>query len=52
MVTVNTDMVIYDRLMQTAYMERIQDVLEAFNASSAGAMVLRSEAIEGDHSKD
>ena len=52
MVTVNTDMVIYDRLMQTAYLERIQDVLEAFNASSAGAMVLRSEAIEGDHSKD
>lgn len=50
-ITVNTDTVIYDRLMQTSYLERIQDVLEAFNAASAGAMVLRSEAIEGDENK-
>jgi uncharacterized protein YjdB len=48
----NSDMVIYDRLMQTAYLERIQDVLDVFNASSSGAMVLRSEALEGDHTKD
>lgn len=50
--TLNEHMVIYDRLMQTSYLERIQDVLEAFNGSSAGAMSLRSEAVEGDHSKD
>lgn len=46
--TVNSDFVIYDTLAQTAYLERIQDVLDVFNASSNGAMVLRSEAIEGD----
>lgn len=46
--TVNSDFVIYDTLAQTAYLERIQDVLDVFNASSNGAMILRSEAIEGD----
>ena len=46
--TVNSDFVIYDTQAQTAYLERIQDVLDVFNASSNGALVLRSEAIEGD----
>lgn len=46
--TLNSDLVIYNRQAQTAYLERIQDVLEVFNASSQGAIVLRSEAIEGD----
>lgn len=46
--TVNSDFIIYDTLAQTAYLERIQDVLDVFNASSNGAMILRSEAIEGD----
>ena len=50
--TLNSDLVIYNRQAQTAYMERIQDVLEVFNGSSQGAMVLRSEAIEGDLSRD
>ena len=50
--TLNSNMVIYDQLMQTAYLERIQDVIEGFNANSAGAMVLRTEAIEGDLSRD
>jgi len=50
--TLSSDMTVYDQLMQTAYLERIQDVIEGFNANSAGAMVLRSEAIEGDHTKD
>lgn len=49
--TVNNDMVIYDRLAQTAYLERIQDVLEVFNAVSNGAIVLRNEAIQGDFDK-
>lgn len=50
--TLNSDMVIYNRLAQTAYLERVQDVLDVFNGSSQGALVLRSEAIEGDFSKD
>ncbi len=46
--TLNSDMVIYNRLAQTAYLERIQDVLAVFNGNSQGAIVLRSEAIQGD----
>lgn len=49
--TVNSDMVIYNQLAQTAYLERIQDNLEVFNAASNGAIVYRSEAIEGDFDK-
>ncbi len=49
--TLNSDMVIYDRLAQTAYLERVQDVLEVFNGSSNGALVFTSEAIEGDFDK-
>lgn len=50
--TLNSDMVIYDRQAQTAYLERIQDNLSVFNAASQGAIILRSEAIEGDFSKE
>lgn len=46
--TLNSDTVIYNRQAQSAYLERIQDVLDVFNAASRGAVVLRSEAIEGD----
>lgn len=46
--TVNNDMVIYNRLAQTAYLETIQDNLNLFNAGSNGALVMRSEAIQGD----
>lgn len=46
--TVNSDLIIYNDLAQTAYLERIQEVIEVFNASSAGALVLRNELIEGD----
>lgn len=49
--TVNSDMVIYNDLAQTAYLERIQDNLDVFNAASNGAIVYRSEAIEGDLKK-
>lgn len=49
--TVNSDMIIYNDLAQTAYLERIQDNLEVFNAASNGAIVYRSEAIEGDLKK-
>lgn len=49
--TVNSDVVIYDEQVQTAYLERIQDVTDVFNASSNGAIVLRSEAVEGDFNK-
>jgi hypothetical protein len=50
-VTVNSDLVIYNDLAQTAYLERVQDVLEVFNASSKGAIILRNETIEGDEGK-
>lgn len=46
--TLNSDMIIYNDLAQTAYLERLQDVLEVFNASSGGALILRNELIEGD----
>lgn len=46
--TINSDMIIYNDLAQTAYLERLQDVLEVFNASSGGALILRNELIEGD----
>lgn len=49
--TVNSDMIIYPTLAQTAYFERVQDVIEIFNASSRGTMVMRSDAIPGDFSK-
>lgn len=46
--TVNSDMIVYNDLAQTAYLERIQDVIDVFNASSNGAIVLNNELIEGD----
>ena len=46
--TVNSDLIIYNDLAQTAYLERLQDVLEVFNQASGGALVLRNENIEGD----
>lgn len=49
--TVNSDMVVYNRLAQTAYLERLQDNLDVFNAASNGAIVYRSEVIEGDFDK-
>lgn len=49
--TVNSDMVIYNDLAQTAYLERLQDNLDVFNTASNGAIVYRSEAIEGDLKK-
>lgn len=49
--TVNSDLIIYNQLAQTAYLERVQDVIEVFNQNSAGAMTLVNEAVEGDFSK-
>lgn len=46
--TLNSDLIIYNDLAQTAYLERLQEVLDVFNASSGGAIVLRNELIEGD----
>ncbi|MGP9796191.1 major capsid protein [Halomonas sp. 86] len=46
--TVNSDLIIYNDLAQTAYLERIQEVFEVFNGASQGAIVLDSEMIEGD----
>lgn len=49
--TVNTDLIIYDDLAQTAFLERRQDNLAIFNASSNGAILLDNELIEGDFRK-
>lgn len=49
--TVNSDMVIYNRLAQTAYLERLQDNLDVFNSASNGAIIYRNEIIEGDFDK-
>jgi len=49
--TVNSDLIIYNDEAQTAYLERVQDNLDIFNASSNGAMVLDNELIEGDFRK-
>lgn len=46
--TVNSDLIIYEDQAQTAYLERVQDVLEVFNAASRGTVILDSESIEGD----
>ncbi len=46
--TTNADMIIYDDLAQTAFLERRQDNLNVFNASSNGAIILDNELIEGD----
>ncbi|PKB90912.1 hypothetical protein A8A01_03125 [Ewingella americana] len=49
--TVNSDLIIYNDLAQTAYLERRQDNLDVFNASSNGAIVLDNALIEGDFRK-
>lgn len=46
--TVNSDLIIYNDQVQTAYLERMQDVLDVFNAASNGAIILRNEMIPGD----
>jgi uncharacterized protein YjdB len=46
--TVNSDLIIYNDQAQTAYLERMQDVLDVFNEASAGAIILRNELLEGD----
>ena len=48
---VNSGLIIYNDEAQTAYLERVQDNLDVFNASSNGAMVLDNELIEGDFRK-
>ena len=49
--TVNTDVIIYNDLVQTAYLERIQDNIDVFGGSSNGAISIRNELIEGDFRK-
>lgn len=46
--TVNSDLIIYNDQAQTAYLDRIQEVLAVFNQSSQGAIVFRNELLEGD----
>ena len=51
MTTVNSDMVIYNQLAQTAYLERLQDNLDVFNKASNGAIRYVNEVIQGDFSQ-
>lgn len=46
--TVNSDLIIYNDLAQTAFLERRQDNLQVFNDASNGAIILDNELIEGD----
>ncbi len=46
--TTNSDMVIYNQLAQTGFLEKMQDNLGVFNQNSGGAIILDSEMIEGD----
>lgn len=48
---VNNNLIIYDDQAQTAYLERIQDVIEVFNANSQGALLFRNESVVGDFSQ-
>ncbi|MDG6831192.1 major capsid protein [Glaesserella parasuis] len=47
----NKDVIIYNELAQTAYLERIQDNLNVFNAASNGCILLQDENIQGDFRK-
>lgn len=49
--TVNSDLIIYNDLAQTSYLERVQDNIAVFNAASNGAIILSDENIEGDFRK-
>ncbi len=49
--TTNSDLVIYNDLAQTAFLERRQDNLAVFNQASNGAIVLDNIFIEGDFRK-
>lgn len=49
--TVNNDLIIYNDLAQTAFLERRQDNLDVFNAASNGAILIDNELIEGDFRK-
>lgn len=46
--TVNSDMIIYNQLAQTAYLERLQDNLNVFNTASNGAIRYVNELITGN----
>lgn len=48
MTTVNSDMIIYNQLAQTAYLERLQDNLNIFNQASNGAIRYVNKVIQGD----
>lgn len=50
--TVNSDMIIYNQLAQTAYLERLQDNLNVFNQASNGAIRYINNVIQGDFSQE
>ncbi|TCM62312.1 hypothetical protein EC844_12540 [Acinetobacter calcoaceticus] len=46
--TVNSDMIIYNQLAQTAYLERLQDNLNVFNQASNGAIRYVNQIVAGN----
>ncbi len=46
--TTNSDVIINNTLAQTAYFERVQDVVDVFNGASQGGLRLVNESIPGD----
>lgn len=49
--TLTSDLIVYDQLAQTSYLERIQENLAVFGPASNNAIILRSEAVQGDFDK-
>lgn len=50
--TVNSNVIIYNELAQTAYLERLQDNLALFNKASNNAIILTDENLVGDFNKE
>lgn len=51
MATLSPDLTQYDTAFHTGFLEALQDFSEAFSQRSNGAIVVRSEALPGDYSR-
>ena len=51
-ITTNNDVLIYNELAQTAYLERLQENLAVFNKASNNAILLSDENLQGDFTKE
>ena len=51
-ITTNNDVLIYNELAQTTYLERLQENLAVFNKASNNAILLSDENLQGDFTKE